>query len=59
MENKQEPVGSPCINICVLNEENVCLGCFRNLDEIALWPQAELEVKEQILVNAVRRQIKN
>ncbi|HEY2081997.1 MAG TPA: DUF1289 domain-containing protein [Verrucomicrobiae bacterium] len=28
---------SPCINICQLDERDVCLGCFRTRDEIARW----------------------
>jgi uncharacterized protein len=28
---------SPCINVCVLDDRNVCQGCFRTIDEIAAW----------------------
>jgi predicted Fe-S protein YdhL (DUF1289 family) len=28
---------TPCINICTLDENQVCLGCRRTLDEIAEW----------------------
>jgi predicted Fe-S protein YdhL (DUF1289 family) len=28
---------SPCINVCVLDERNVCRGCLRTIDEIAGW----------------------
>jgi predicted Fe-S protein YdhL (DUF1289 family) len=28
---------SPCINICALDEQGYCLGCYRTLDEIAGW----------------------
>jgi predicted Fe-S protein YdhL (DUF1289 family) len=31
-------VESPCINICLLDEETgLCLGCARSLKEIAAW----------------------
>ena len=25
---------SPCIGVCTLNEENICIGCGRHIDEI-------------------------
>ena len=25
---------SPCIGVCTLNEENICIGCNRHIDEI-------------------------
>jgi predicted Fe-S protein YdhL (DUF1289 family) len=28
---------SPCINVCVLDDRNVCQGCLRTIDEIADW----------------------
>ncbi len=29
---------SPCISVCCMNETSgLCEGCFRTLDEIALW----------------------
>ncbi|MES2767298.1 MAG: DUF1289 domain-containing protein [Bacteroidota bacterium] len=43
-------VESPCINICYMDEaQNVCIGCYRTLDEIARWGAASDVVKKQIL----------
>jgi hypothetical protein len=28
---------SPCIDICKLDANNVCIGCKRTIDEIARW----------------------
>ncbi len=28
---------SPCANICTLDEEHVCMGCLRHLEEIIAW----------------------
>jgi len=25
---------SPCIGVCTLNEDNICIGCGRHIDEI-------------------------
>ncbi len=36
---------SPCLNICTLGDDNVCLGCFRSLEEIVGW--ARMTAAEQ------------
>lgn len=28
---------SPCLSICTLDDDNVCMGCLRTLDEIRDW----------------------
>jgi len=28
---------SPCINICSLDEQGYCRGCYRSREEIAAW----------------------
>ena len=40
---------SPCINICKLNEDKVCIGCYRTIKEIAGWSKLTLEQKQQVL----------
>lgn len=32
-----QAIESPCIQICTLNAEGVCIGCFRTADEIGGW----------------------
>ena len=33
-----QPVPSPCISVCRMNETSgLCEGCLRTLDEIARW----------------------
>jgi len=30
---------SPCVRLCVMHpRENLCIGCYRSLQEIADWP---------------------
>jgi predicted Fe-S protein YdhL (DUF1289 family) len=36
---------SPCIRVCVLDDANLCIGCLRNLTEIASW--ADMTSAEQ------------
>ena len=32
---------TPCIGICTLNEQDVCIGCNRHIDEIVQAGNAE------------------
>ena len=45
---------SPCIGVCTLNAEDICIGCNRHIDEIIqmgndgiLWDIAENNKKGQ------------
>ncbi len=48
-------IQSPCVRNCCLNEEDICLGCFRSLDEIIQWGSALEQQKRQILDRARQR----
>jgi len=28
---------SPCVDMCTLDDNNVCVGCARSVDEIIAW----------------------
>ncbi|WP_448246808.1 DUF1289 domain-containing protein [Thalassotalea agariperforans] len=57
---ENETIASPCIRNCCLNEEDVCLGCFRHIDEILAWGKATNEQKLTILSTVEqRKQAKN
>ncbi|MFV8816935.1 DUF1289 domain-containing protein [Haliea sp. E17] len=47
---------SPCISVCVLNEEDVCIGCYRSANEITDWFMATPGQKREILARARERQ---
>jgi predicted Fe-S protein YdhL (DUF1289 family) len=46
---------SPCVRNCCLNEQDICLGCFRSIDEICNWAQADQVMRQQILQAAEQR----
>jgi predicted Fe-S protein YdhL (DUF1289 family) len=46
---KSAAVPSPCVNICRLNAEGLCVGCRRSLSEIAEWSQASDARRLEIL----------
>jgi uncharacterized protein len=42
-------VPSPCINICRLDGQGLCVGCRRTIDEIAEWSLASEARRREIL----------
>jgi len=48
-------IQSPCIRNRCLDDKDMCLGCFRLIDEILLWGQADDKQKREILVNCGSR----
>jgi predicted Fe-S protein YdhL (DUF1289 family) len=42
-------VTSPCTNVCQLDKNKVCIGCFRTIDEIANWTKYDDNEKLRII----------
>lgn len=54
--NSQEPVPSPCVSICRMTpDRSHCEGCFRTIDEIRAWSQADGATRRVIWSTALRR----
>ncbi len=54
MNNKSSPLArSPCISICLLDDNDICSGCFRSVKEITYWgtfdEAAKIAVNQQAL----------
>ncbi|HEY2779662.1 MAG TPA: DUF1289 domain-containing protein [Steroidobacteraceae bacterium] len=46
---KPAEVASPCIDVCRLDAQGLCLGCRRTLGEISEWPHASDARRLEIL----------
>ena len=55
--NKQVEVAAsfPCIRNCCLDDDDICLGCFRSFEEIKFWGEANETERAEILKNAQQR----
>ena len=40
---------SPCISVCVLDEKDICMGCYRSAEEITDWFLCSDEKKNEVL----------
>ncbi len=46
---------SPCVRDCCLDDDLVCVGCFRSFEEIREWSIVDDARRRLILQNATRR----
>ncbi len=50
---------SPCIRQCCLDEQDVCVGCYRTLSEITSWSscsdEQKIEIKQQCQIRKAQR----
>ena len=46
---------SPCVSICALDADDICIGCYRSANEITDWFLADEKEKEAILERARER----
>ncbi|HHO59044.1 MAG TPA: DUF1289 domain-containing protein [Thiotrichales bacterium] len=50
-----DEIASPCVRNCCLDENDVCLGCYRTIGEIIAWGEASDAKKQEILARAEQR----
>lgn len=48
-------IHKPCIRQCCLNEDEVCLGCFRTFSDMLSWHKASIQEKKAMLQKAEMR----
>ena len=53
--NVSPAVPSPCISLCRLDEQKVCLGCFRHGEDIREWRSADDNRRRVIRAEAEQR----
>ena len=53
-----ERVSSPCVSICALDEQDICIGCHRTGDEILRWTQMSNEERREVLRKVAERESK-
>ncbi|RLV60053.1 DUF1289 domain-containing protein [Parashewanella curva] len=46
---------SPCVARCGLNDDDICMGCYRHITEIVNWGQFDDIKKSDILAKVTLR----
>ncbi|MDF2393923.1 DUF1289 domain-containing protein [Pseudomonas sp. 3MA1] len=49
MTTPERPVASPCVSICALDEQDICTGCQRTVDEITRWSRMDNSERRAVL----------
>ena len=52
-----DPLASPCVRNCCLDDDNVCMGCGRTLHEIVAWGTASDDDKTATLTRSRERRL--
>lgn len=47
---------SPCVSICALDENDLCIGCLRTGDEISGWVSMTPAEKHQVMNRVSQRE---
>lgn len=55
MTNNVNTISSPCIRNCCLDTDDICLGCFRHIDEIVGWQNRTEDEKLSIQESCEQR----
>lgn len=48
-------VASPCVSICALDDDDVCIGCQRTGDEIIRWGKMTNDERRAVLTRLAQR----
>ncbi|MFL1465196.1 DUF1289 domain-containing protein [Marinobacter sp. DUT-3] len=53
-----DKVRSPCVSVCALDANDVCIGCHRTGDEIMRWTRMTNDERREVLKKVARREEK-
>ncbi|OEY65012.1 DUF1289 domain-containing protein [Marinobacter sp. X15-166B] len=54
----KDKVRSPCVSICALDEQDVCIGCHRTGHEILQWTSLSNDERRAVLKKVAERERK-
>jgi hypothetical protein len=57
LNEMRDSVHSPCVRNCCLDDNDICLGCFRSMHEIIHWSESSAEERLNIISNAKERRV--
>lgn len=50
------PVRSPCVSICALDGDDLCIGCYRTGTEISQWGAMSDDERRVVLKKVAQRE---
>lgn len=55
-EQKLQDIPSPCVSICALDDDDICVGCHRSGEEITHWGTMNLTQKSEVMEKVRQRE---
>jgi len=52
----ERPVRSPCVSVCALDENDICIACHRSGHEISQWGALSNDEKRAVMQKVIRRE---
>lgn len=52
---QERPLASPCVAICALDEQDICIGCQRSATEITAWGRMDNDQRRAVLLRCRER----
>lgn len=52
----EEAVISPCVGVCALDADDMCIGCYRTGEEITYWGRYTQAEKRQVMERVGQRE---
>ncbi|AXA23689.1 DUF1289 domain-containing protein [Pseudomonas putida] len=49
MKTDERRVASPCVNVCALDEQDICIGCQRTVQEITRWARMDNDERRAVI----------
>jgi hypothetical protein len=53
--SQDEALHSPCVRMCTLDDDDICLGCGRSLEEIKGWASFSESTRAALLLRCRER----
>jgi predicted Fe-S protein YdhL (DUF1289 family) len=53
----EKTIASPCVNVCYLDDYDICQGCYRSGEEITSWMRLDNEGRKQVLAKVREREL--
>lgn len=57
MSDSTDSLASPCVSICVLDEQDICIGCHRTGMEISQWGRLSVDSQREVLQRCRHRML--
>ncbi|HCE6100026.1 TPA: DUF1289 domain-containing protein [Pseudomonas aeruginosa] len=51
----ERPVASPCVHVCALDEQDICIGCQRTAAEITRWGLMSNDERREVIGRCFER----